>query len=158
MSEYVQLKPQRKSVAVALDKERFSSRSIAKRINSSQSTVVRLLNKLKSTGSTLIKSRSGRPRISNAAQDMYLIQLSLRNRKSSSTDLRTAWENESIVHASTSTVRKRLCGACLMARRPRKKPFLSQKNEETASRLDKSSPKVDCRSMEISCVFGRDQI
>ena len=116
MSKYVQLTPRRKSVAVALDKEGLSSRFIAKKINCLQSIVVRLLNKLKSTRSTSRKSGNGRPRIFKAAQDRYLIRLSLRNRQSSSTDLRTAWENESGVHASTSTVRKQLCGAGLVAR------------------------------------------
>lgn len=127
MVKHIQLTPRRKSVCLALHTEGLSTREIAQRLHCHQSSVVRLLTKFRVTGSVSRQKGSERRPLSTPCQDRFLTRLCLRNRTASSTDLKTAWEAETGVQASSVTVRRRLFRAGLPARRPRKKPLLTAK-------------------------------
>lgn len=74
-------------------------------ISCNQSSIVCLLQKrFAETGSIGRRKRNSSLQISRAAQDQYLIQLSFLDLKASSSNLKTAREEESGVQASTFTV------------------------------------------------------
>jgi transposase len=122
----VELTPRKKNVVVALSNEGLSSREIAIRVGFDQSTIVRLLQKYRQTGDVVRTRGRDRKRLTIAAEDRYLIRLSLKNRRASSADLKRTWQEGSGVTSSARTVRRRLLTAGLPARRPRRKPLLSQ--------------------------------
>ena len=126
MGRTTELTPRKKAVIIALSKEQLSSREIASRVGFNQSTVVRLLQKFNRTGGVERVKGRGRKRISTPAADRLLVRMSLQNRRASSTELKRAWEESSGVNVTGRTVRNRLLTAGLGARRPRKKPLLSQ--------------------------------
>lgn len=119
---------------VALSEMGLSSRKIAQKVGFNQSTVVRMLNKYRQTGTTnQIKGR-GRKRLSTDAQDRMLVRACLRNRKATSAQLKREWEESCGVKATSRTVRNRLVKNGLIARRPRKKPLLTKSMRK--ARLD----------------------
>jgi transposase len=141
MTRYQQLTPKKKSVAVALSKEGLSTTDISNRLNCSQSTVCRLLQRYRETGSIQRKKGSGGKFISTASQDRLLRRLAIRDRRATSTELNRAWESMSGVTCSSVTVRRRLLTAGLAARRPLKKPLLTVKMR--AARLKWAREYVD---------------
>ena len=78
-----------------------------------RSTISRLLQRYQQSGSTADRQRSGRPRITSAAQDCYIRVLHLRNQTM------TARSNvPGLRRISAQTVRNRLRENDLRARRP----------------------------------------
>ena len=121
-----ELTPRKKAVIVALSQEGLSSRVISDRVGFNQSTVVRLLQKYRKMGTVNREKGRGRKKLSTAAEDRFLVRMSLKNRRASSTDLKRAWQESSGVNVTSRTVRNRLLAAGLAARRPRKKPLLTK--------------------------------
>ena len=121
-----ELTPRKNSVIIALNGEGLSSRVISDRIGFNHSTVTRLLKKFRETGSTERTKGRGRKKASTFADDRFLVRLSLRNRRASSTDLKREWQESSGVNVTSRTIRNRLLAAGLAARRPHKKPLLTK--------------------------------
>ena len=93
MSPYAQLTIRKKAVAVALAKEGYSTRVIAKKISCNQSTVSRALQLERETGDTQRRAGSGRKRVTTKSQDRYLKRMSFNNRRASVPDLKVQFEN-----------------------------------------------------------------
>ena len=108
----------------------YSVRQIAARVKCSPSTVSKTLKRLAETGGVDDRSRSGRPKISSARQDRALVNLSLKDRRKTSVDLKKEWEEASGVVCSTRTVRRRLDKAGLYGRVARKKPLLTDRHKK----------------------------
>jgi transposase len=53
--------------------------AVARLFNVHRSTISGLLQRYRQSGSTADRQRSGRPRITSAAQDLYIRELNLRN-------------------------------------------------------------------------------
>lgn len=121
-----ELTPRKKAVIIALNNEGLSSRVISDRIGFNHSTVSRLLQKFRQTGSVERTMGRGRKKASTVADDRFLVRLSLKNRRASSTVLKREWEESSGVNVTSRTVRNRLLAAGLAAHRPRKKPLLTK--------------------------------
>ena len=121
-----ELTPRKKAVIIALNNEGLSSRVISDRIGFNHLTVIRLLQKFRQTGGVKRTKIRGRKKASTAADDRFLVRLSLKNRRSSSTDLKREWQESSGVNVTSRTVRSCLLAAGLAARRPRKKPLLTK--------------------------------
>lgn len=108
-----------------MNHEGFSSRQIAVRLGCSQSTVVRLLQKIAKTGSVVDRVRSGRPRLSTLRQDRTLRRISLTNRKLTSPELLREWWEKCDIVASPSTVRRRCLQFGLRGCKARRKPLMT---------------------------------
>ena len=90
----------------------------------SKSSVSYTKKRFQETGSDRNRKCSGRPRLSTAREDRFLERRSLQDRFRPATKLKEDWE-EFGIHASTSTVRRRLRASKLMGRVARKKPMLT---------------------------------
>lgn len=75
-----QMSNEEKIKIVALAEVGLSSREIAKRVRCHQSTVVRIIRKSRSQGSTERKKGTGRNRKTNPRLDRMMMRLSLENR------------------------------------------------------------------------------
>lgn len=93
-----------------------SQNAVARLYNVHRSTISRLLQRHQQSGSTADRQRSGRPRITSAAQDRYIRLLHLRNRTKTATE--TASNIPGLRRISAQTVRNRLRQNGLRARRP----------------------------------------
>ena len=118
----------RRAQIITLREEGYSFRDIAKKVKCGKSTVQELCKKFELTGEVKDKPRTGRPTKSTPRQDRVLVRLSQNSRFSSSKELAQQWRTEQGVNVSASTVRTRLIKAGLNARRPVKKPLLSDVN------------------------------
>lgn len=130
MSPYVQLTIRKKAVAIALAKEGYSTRMIAKKICCNQSTVSRVLKLERETGDVQRRAGSGRKRVTTKCQDRYLKRMSIKNRHASAPDLKVQLENACGVSVSARTVQRRLVECGLLAYRPKKKPLLTNKMKQ----------------------------
>lgn len=98
---------------------------IARSLGLTQGAVSKILKRNRETGTPVQRPRSGRPRISTARQDRWLVMQCRRNRWQTSTHLRQQWRGVLRRPVSTRTVRRRLCRAGYWARRPWRCPGLT---------------------------------
>ena len=89
---------------------------VAHALNVSQSTISRLWNRFRQSGSTADAPRSGRPRVTTPAQDRFIQLRHLRNRFLSAQSIVQALPGNQRI--SRQTVRNRIHGAGLRACRP----------------------------------------
>lgn len=116
-----------RSIILYLHKKGQSIRNIAQEAGCSIGGVQATIKRLKSTGTTDAKPKSGRKRISTPRDDKLLARLSLKDRRKTSLELCKEWQESTGVQASGSTVRRRLLAAGLKGCKARKKPLLSVK-------------------------------
>ena len=83
-----------------------SQNAVARLYNVHRSTISRLWQRYQQSGSTADRQRSGRPRITTAAQDRYIRVIHLRNRTVTATE--TASNIPGLRRISVQTVRNRL--------------------------------------------------
>ena len=99
---------------------------VAKRMKISRCCVQQIIKKHKSTGIVINRPRAGRPREFSDRQDLELVQMSLRQRKTTVPELRCEWTMVSGVSVSTQTVRRRLLEkglrGCVAAKKPKYAP------------------------------------
>ena len=90
------------------------------------------IKKYKETGDFEQAPRSGRPRLSTAAQDDVLEQIALKNRKKSAAELNKLWKKatRNSVKVGRKTVNNRLLEKDLPARTPRQKPLKTKRMKE----------------------------
>ena len=94
----------------------------------SQSTISRLWNRFRQSGSTADAPRSGRPRVTTPAQDRFIRLRHLRNRfLSAQSTVQALPGNQRI---SRQTVRKRIHGAGLRAYRPYQGNVLTRRHRQ----------------------------
>ena len=101
----------------------FSQRRVARALGVSPSVVNRLCVRYLETGNYSRRPGQGRPRATTDRQDRYLWNLALRNRQSTTRGLRNDFQLATGVRVSNQTVRNRLHGDSLHARRPATGPF-----------------------------------
>ena len=118
----MELSPKKRAVVVALSKSGIKQTEIAAEVGVIQSCVSKLLRNFRDTGTPTKRQRSGRPKKTTCQTDRQIARQSLRNRQPTSTDIR----NQLSLPVSSRTVRRRLVKAGLVARRPRKKPLLTE--------------------------------
>lgn len=101
--------------AIGMSTMGASQRQIARTFNCSQTTIRRLLIRYQQTGQTQDRPRSGRPRVTTAAEDRYIRQIHLRNRFVTATSTAATALGHVI---SRRTTLRRLRSAGLRAYRP----------------------------------------
>ena len=101
---------------------------VAHALNVSQSTISRLWNRFRQSGSTADAPRSGRPRVTTPAQDRFIRLHHLRNRfLSAQSTVQALPGNQRI---SRQTVRNRIHGAGLRAYRPYQGNVLTRRHRQ----------------------------
>uniref|UniRef100_A0A915DUY8 Transposase Tc1-like domain-containing protein n=1 Tax=Ditylenchus dipsaci TaxID=166011 RepID=A0A915DUY8_9BILA len=109
---------------------------MAKRKKSTEqtNTVNRIVNRFEEEGSVSNRQRSGDPRKTSARDDRRLVKIVKDDPRKTATDVRIYANNNLSVGITTRTARLILEKANLPARRPSKKPLISEKNVK--SRLE----------------------
>ena len=108
MAPKSQLTKEQRITIKVLHGEGYSTTAIASKVKYSQGAVSKTLARLKETGSTDDRKRSGRPKISFSWEDRHLVHLSLQDRRLTSPQLKRQWEHTCGIVCSSRTVRKRL--------------------------------------------------
>lgn len=123
------LSMQERERAIGMLQAGMAARQVARRMNCSHSTVIRLSQRNAATGSTADRRRSGQPRVTTPAQDRYIRQLHLRDRflPAPETGRQVVGRRGPV---SEWTVRRRLREAGLAARRPYVGPVLTQRHRQ----------------------------
>lgn len=116
---------------VAFAEAGMSSREIAKRVRCNQSTVVRIIKKNLSHGSTERKKGTGRKRKTDERLDRMMMRLSLENRFKTAKEISRDLADSNLAEVSRETVGRRLREKGLWARKPAKKPFLNKKMKQS---------------------------
>ena len=124
-------------VAVALTKEEYSTRVIAKKISCNQSTVSRVLKLELETGDVQRRAGSRRKRVTTKSQDRYLKRMSLNNHHGSAPDIKVQFENTCCVSSSSRVAQRRFVECGLLAYRPKKKPLLTKKKKKKKKKKQK---------------------
>ena len=96
----------------------MSARDVARHFQRHESTISRLLNRLKQTGDVDDRTRSGRPRKTTPREESLLTTSSRRNRLLSSRKLGRLLRNATGTRVCGRTVRNRLHAALLKVCRP----------------------------------------
>ena len=99
---------------------------VARHFHVTQSTISRLLNRLRATGSVADRPRSGRPRATTVAQDRFITLRHLRNRFLCASS--TVQVLPGVRRIPDQAVRNRLHTAGLNSRRPVRGPVLTQRH------------------------------
>ena len=110
-----------------------TQKQAARRFGVSQGEISKLIRKWNQTGGVVDRRRSGRPRKTNQRQDRHLLRLARQNRFMSAMQLRNTWRQQLGYPISRETTNKRLLQAGYRARRPIRRPLLTQRHR--AARL-----------------------
>ena len=111
--------------AIGMLQSNLSASAVARRLNCDPSTITRLQERYRATGSTQDRPRSGQPRVTTRRQDVYIRTAHLRDRfrTATSTSRQLVGRRGQV---SADTVRRRLRSGGLQARRPYVGPRLSR--------------------------------
>ena len=101
---------------------------IANHFNVSRMTIYRLMIRLRDTGNTSDRQRSGRPRVTTLRQDRHIRFIHLRNHFVTAVHTARLTPGRTNVRISDQTVRNRLHQCGLHARRPLKGSTLKQRH------------------------------
>lgn len=110
---------------VTLHEEGLSNHQIAHRLNMPRTSVRRIVNLFRETGSIARRPVTGRPRVTSEREDHYMANFTRRNRRITVTALRTHFLRTYHRVVSTSTIGRRLHSSNLRARRPLRVPRIS---------------------------------
>lgn len=111
-----------------------SHSEIALSLGRVRSTVTRTIQRYRETGQVESRPRSGRPRVTSARENRYMVQYARRNRSSTVTALRFQFQATYHRVISNATVRRRIISAGLRQRRPLRVPLLQARHR--AARLE----------------------
>ena len=117
-----------KCKVIAMNEQNFSSRKIAKHLNTTHATVSRIINRYHEYNTIENLPRPGRPSISNERNERSLIRIVKKKKKLSSTDRSRKWQEASGVVNSARTIRRVQQKHNYMWRAACKKPRLSKKH------------------------------
>ena len=132
MARTTQLSKEKQQSIITLRQEGQSSRKISRTLNVS-SAVAKTIKRYDETGSHEDRPRTGRPRVTSAAEDKFIRVTSLRNRQLTAPQIRAhinALQSSSSRHISTSTVQRRLRESGLHGGIAAKKPLLRMNNKK----------------------------
>lgn len=114
--------------AVTLINEGYSQRYVANLLGVTQSTISRTFKRFNELGSYSRTPGQGRKKSTNARDERYLVNTSLRNRRFTSSELSRALAAARNVIVSARTVRRRLNEGRLHSRRPATAPLLTREH------------------------------
>lgn len=125
MGKVVDLTPKKRSVIIALAKEKLSYSAIAERVGCSKSSVGKTLKLFSETGGVVSRQRSGRPRCTTPRDDVAMMKTIKKQPFLSAADIKAELP---CVRASLRTIRRRLCDEFkLRSRCAARKPLLNSK-------------------------------
>lgn len=110
--------PQERLRAIGMIQAGLSNRQVAVNLNRDHRIIDHLWNRYIQTGSVSDRPRAGRPRVTTARDDQYLVTCALRQRTLNSRRLREQLRAGANVNVSDQTIRNRLHERNLAARRP----------------------------------------
>lgn len=113
MGKGKQLTVETRSAIIVLNNEGYSERDFAKIIEISPKGVRYRLVTLRETGSLLDRKRSGRPKVTSAAKDRFIVTTSNRNRRPLAPDITRELNKTRNKKVSISTVKNHLASAGL---------------------------------------------
>ena len=119
-----QITPRKRAIIHQYHKDGLKQVDICKKLGLPSSTVHQLIKQFRSSGSSEVKKRSGRPRITSKRDDIVIGRCARVNPTYSSLQIMS----DTRVQASTRTIRRRLLNEFgLASRHPAKKPLLTNK-------------------------------
>ena len=110
----------------ALVQEGYPSRYIEKKENVSQSSVVRIARKVRTTGSVKDLPKSGRPRIFTGRDERNIINMLTTGECSNAVEIQKNLKTNKRINVSSSTVKRTLRRNGFSSRIKRKKPYLKK--------------------------------
>lgn len=132
-----------------------SPRRVAAAFNVHLSTVYRLQERLQATGSTADRLRSGRPRVTTARQDRFIVRQHLQNRFQAATVTASNLPGGAPQRVASNTVRRRLAEQGLASRRPARGPVLTQRHRQ--ARLQWAQARINWRGQQWGRVIFTDE-
>lgn len=108
----------------------FSNREIGRRLSISEYSVRQTIKRKEETGSFHDRNRSGRPRSTTKQEDRYIIISSLRNRRSTASEITANFNVCHETKISTTTVKRRLLDVGLRGCVSVKKPRLTKAHKQ----------------------------
>ena len=126
----VKLTPQQQNRAVGMIESGQSHNQVARQFNVDHKVIDRLWDRYQTTGTTVERPRSGRPRATSARDDRYVVNMALRDRRTSANTLKQRLRTATHVNVSDQTIRNRLRAANLNSRCPALKPCLTQRHRQ----------------------------
>lgn len=111
-----------------------SRRQVAARFGVHVSTIDRLVNRFRATGSTRDRPRPGQRRVTTANQDRYIVLRHLRNRFKTATSTSRETRGVHGRNISADTVRRRLKARGIRCRRPYKGQILTRRHRAERTR------------------------
>lgn len=130
MAKKKQISIEKRAQIEILHKKGMSERQIAKELKVSRNGVHYSLVRKKKTGDNLDRKRSGRRKVTTAAEDKHLRVTSRRNRKLTASDLRADLNSTRSTSVSLTTVKRRLRSFGLFGRVAIRKPLLRPVNKK----------------------------
>lgn len=141
--------------AVQMIEDGVSQRQVARTLGVSPSVINRLWARYLETGNYSRRPGQGRPRATTDRQDRYLRNLALRQRHSTARMLRNDFQVATGVRLSDQTVRNRLHGDSLSARRPATGPVLTVAHRRR--RLEFANNHVNWQLAQWRCLMFSDE-
>ena len=140
---------------IELHKRNFTVREIAETMNRSKSVIGRIVKTYEDFGRVLSPNKMVRPRKTSHRQDRAIHRIALKDRFTTAAAISRELQDSNTVDVSRSSVSRRLHEIGLFARRPRKKPLISQKNK--IARSDSANNHVNWSQEQWSKVFFSDE-
>lgn len=128
------LSNQNRAIAIGLLEANFPVKQVARRMGVSPNAIRKLRQKFQQTGEVKDRARIGRPKVTTPGQDRLITNLTLRRRICTAREIRDqlhAAAGAGARRISEQTVRNRLHGAGLYARRLVKKAVLLLRHKQT---------------------------
>uniref|UniRef100_A0AAQ5XGI7 Tc1-like transposase DDE domain-containing protein n=1 Tax=Amphiprion ocellaris TaxID=80972 RepID=A0AAQ5XGI7_AMPOC len=119
-----------KAAILALLAIGMSERQVAKKLKVSKTAIHYTKKKQAQYGTTKLLAGRGRKRLSTPRDDRALIRSCVSNLCQTTRDLKNEWALSRNVTCSARTVRNRLLEAGLKLNRPRKEPFINERQRE----------------------------
>ena len=141
--------------AIGMLNSNVPSADVARHFGVSPATITRLRDRLQQTGATADRPRSGRPRVTTPGQDRHIRLTHLRQRFRPATLTARETMGRHNARISDQTVRNRLRGFGLRARRPYRGPILNQARRNT--RLQWVTQRLGWRAREWRRVLFTDE-
>ena len=119
-----------KKTIILMHQDKQGYIKIANTLKLSKSTVAKIVQKYKKTGTLVaVNGRSGRPRKLTVQSERYVTRVVDQNPRESASNLANVVSEATGISVSSSTVRRTLHQVNLHSRRPRKKPLLKPRHK-----------------------------
>lgn len=154
MARTTQLSKEKRQFIITLRQEGQSIRKISRTLNVSSSAVAKTIKRYLETGSHEDRPRTGKPRVTSAAEDHFIRVATLGNRKLKAPQIRAhinASQSSSSRHISTSTVQRRMRESDLHGLN-RCKEATAEEEEEEEEEQKQETQGTDIKPVEI-CTF-----